>query len=267
MRPSAGRVRVLFVVAAVCGLSGSALRVRAATIAISPSQDNTLYESATGTLSNGAGSHLFAGTAASGLVRRGLLAFNIAGNIPAGSTILSASLRMHMSRTIGSAEVVDLHRVSSAWGEGSSVAFGEEGGGAPPQPGDATWVHTFYDTADWASPGGDFDPAASGSTTVIGVAFYTWPTTAGLVADVQSWLDNPATNNGWLLHGDEEFTGTAKRFDSRQHPDPAMRPVLTINYQPIPEPATGAYLLTGFFILLRSSGNRGARDQSRVWHL
>ena len=46
-----------------------------------------------------------------------------------------------------------------------------------------------------------------------------------MVADVQSWLDNPASNFGWLVLGDETAIATAKRFDTRESASP---PVLTI---------------------------------------
>ena len=39
-----------------------------------------------------------------------------------------------------------------------------------------------------------------------------------MVADVQSWLDNPATNFGWLVLGDESDILTAKRFDTQRVP-------------------------------------------------
>ena len=53
-----------------------------------------------------------------------------------------------------------------------------------------------------------------------------------MVADVQSWLDNPATNFGWLVLGDESTSATAKRFDTRES---TSSPVLTIEYT---EPTT-----------------------------
>src|SRR5881398_1855393 len=73
----------------------------ALTISIMPSKDNTLYEydPAEGDHSNGAGFHFFAGETAMGELRRGVLAFDIAGTIPAGSTITGVSLSMNMSRT------------------------------------------------------------------------------------------------------------------------------------------------------------------------
>src|SRR6478609_10055656 len=70
-------------------------------INIMPSKDNTLYEydPAEGDHSNGAGFHFFAGENAMGELRRGVLAFDIAGTIPAGSTITAVTLSMNMSRT------------------------------------------------------------------------------------------------------------------------------------------------------------------------
>ena len=53
------------------------------------------------------------------------------------------------------------------------------------------------------------------------------------MADVQRWLDDPSSNFGWLLLGNESTNRTAKRFDGRQNvsgfPDP-QPPVLTVKY-------------------------------------
>src|SRR5436309_8432254 len=99
----------------------------AAIISINPSKDNTLYEyvPADGDLSNGIGFHFFAGETAMSEVRRGVLAFDIAGNIPAGSTITSVTLSIHMSRTaLSTPRIVELHRLLADWGEGTSQASG-----------------------------------------------------------------------------------------------------------------------------------------------
>ena len=55
-------------------------------IDIVASKDNTLYQSATGSLSNGAGQNFFVGRTrqSSNSLRRGLIAFDIAANIPVG---------------------------------------------------------------------------------------------------------------------------------------------------------------------------------------
>ncbi len=191
-------------------------------------QDNTLYESSTGSLSNGAGDHIFAGSTATGEIRRALLAFDVAGSIPSGARILGATLTLHVTRTIAGPEDVSLHRLLAAWGEGTSHAFGQEGAGAPATPGDATWIHTFYPGLFWALPGGDYAGTASATTSVGFTGPFTWTSTR-VVADVQEWLDAPAANFGWIVIGQEQGIATTKRFGSRNG-TPVLRPTLTITY-------------------------------------
>jgi hypothetical protein len=137
-----------------------------------------------------------------------------------------------MSRSTSGNVNVTLHKVLSDWGEGTSNALGEEGGGAASASGDATWIHTFFNTTFWTNVGGDFSATVSGSQSVGGVGVYTWGSTAEMVVDVQDWLDNPANNFGWLVMGDESTASTAKRFDTRENPTAANHPVLTVNYTP-----------------------------------
>src|SRR4030095_15376281 len=86
----------------------------ATTINLNPSKDNTLYQfvPADGDRSNGIGLHFFAGRTDQAEKRRGVLAFNIAGSIPAGSTITSVSLTLNMSRTlVNTARTVELRKL------------------------------------------------------------------------------------------------------------------------------------------------------------
>jgi hypothetical protein len=207
-------------------------------INIMPSKDNTLYEydPAEGDHSNGAGFHLFAGENGEGEVRRGVLAFDVAGTIPAGSTIAAVTLSMNMSMTPTGAVTVELHKLLADWGEGTSHAPMGEGDGAPATPNDATWRHRFFDTIFWTAQGGDFSATVSASQSVGSTGQYTW-SSAQMVADVQSWLDNPAINFGWLVLGDETATATAKRFDTRESASP---PMLTIEFIPVPRMAPSA---------------------------
>ncbi len=226
----------------ICGFIAACLAAAAAAaqgdvVKIDASRDATLIENPIGEVANGAGQYLFAGTTAFGEFRRALLQFDIAAAVPAGATINGAVLTLHMSRTAAAAEIVSLHRASAAWGEGASDAPAEEGGGTSAEPGDATWLHRFYADALWTTPGGDFESLASDSTVVIADGYYFWGGAGALVADVQSWLDNPAQNYGWAILGNEQIDQTAKRFDSRENPDAARRPSLTIDFTPIPEPA------------------------------
>ena len=223
-------VVVILLTALCCNVASS---VSAAIINLTPSKDNTLYEydPAEGDHSNGAGFHFFAGENGMGELRRGVLAFDIAGHIPTGSTILAVTLSMNMSRTaLDTARTVELHKLLADWGEGTSHAPGEEGDGAPATPNDATWRHRFFDTIFWTNQGGDFSATVSASQSVGPIGQYAW-TSAQMVADVQSWLDTPGNNFGWLVLGDESTIATAKRFDSRESASP---PMLTIQYIPGP---------------------------------
>jgi hypothetical protein len=211
---------------------------RADMLEVTASRDNTLYEISGGLLSNGAGQHLFAGNSTSTTSRRALLRFDVAGSVPQGSTITSVTLRLNMSRTIAGATNVTLHRMTADWGEGASDAGGEEGGGAASATGDATWEHRFFSTVTWGTAGGDFAANAAASTAVDVLGGYTWGPTLEMTADVQAWLDAPATNFGWIVIGDETMAVTAKRFDSRENPTAANRPRLTIVFTPPPPPIT-----------------------------
>src|SRR5262245_58743472 len=85
------------------------------TAAIGPFRDTTRSEAIDGSLSNGAGARLFTGMTATGSRRRALLAFDIAGSIPPGSTITNVSLKLNMSRTISGLLRQNLHRALRSW--------------------------------------------------------------------------------------------------------------------------------------------------------
>ena len=211
--------------------------VTPSSVSLEAGKDNTLYEDVAGSLSNGAGDHFFVGMNGSGFIRRGVIAFDIAGNIPGGSTIHSVWLKLHMSRTITGSQPIELHRLLADWGEGSSVATGGGGGGGGggvATSGDATWVHRFFDTDLWQTTGGDFSATVSASTSVENTGDYTWGPTAQMAADVEGWLDDPSSNFGWLLKGNESEIGTAKRFDSREISMGDRRPMLMVEFTPPP---------------------------------
>ena len=232
--PSAREQRTskLLLALIIAALLGGAPSLAIAQLAnINPIKDNTLYQyvPVDGDRSNALGNHFFAGKTGMGELRRGVLAFDIAGTIPPGSTILGVTLSMNMSRTpVSTAYPIELHKLLADWGEGTSQASGEEGDGAPATPNDATWRHRFYDTIFWSAQGGDFSATVSASQSVSVVGPYTW-SSAQMVTDVQGWLDNSVSNFGWLVLGDEKPILTAKRFDTRESASP---PVLTILYRP-----------------------------------
>ena len=217
------------------------------TLRLGAAADNTLFQDQLGGLSSGAGQYLFSGNLNNSASRRALLRFDLT-TLPAGVIITAVSLRLHMSRSVASGEVVSVFAATRAWGEGTSNA-GIGGAGAPAQPGDATWLYSSFNTTSWTNPGGDFAATSSASTIVGGIANYTW-SGAGMVADAQAWLENPAANFGWLLQGNEIDAQTVKRFDSRENADASVRPELTITYI-IPAPGAAMLLAAGGLIVSR----------------
>lgn len=202
------------------------------TVTLPASKDNTLYESAGGSLSNGAGDGIFAGRNngqfSPQIIRRGLIAFDVS-SIPPGAMVTSVSVRLTLVGSNAPTVSVGLHRVLADWGEGGSVAPQGGGGGGAPQAGDATWLNTFFPGATWSTPGGDFTAASSatasvGSTTGASVV---WMSTPQLVADVQAWVANPGTNYGWMLRAPETGGTSAKKFASRESFFP---PDITVTY-------------------------------------
>ncbi|HEX6813402.1 MAG TPA: DNRLRE domain-containing protein [Planctomycetota bacterium] len=203
------------------------------TVTVPCAADNTLYESPTGALSNGAGPSIFAGTNATTppMARRALVRFDVAASVPAGATILSASLSVNVVQTTAFPPIpVAVHRVLQSWGEGTSVStLGQGGQGAPATTNDATWLHRFWPSTLWTAAGGDFAPAPS--FTIVTPAFGTGtsPISPGTVTDVQFWLNNPAQNFGWLLKTDELLASTARRMDSREN-SVGTPPSLSVTY-------------------------------------
>ena len=201
-------------------------------VVLNPIKDNTLYQTASGTLSDGLGDYLFVGRVGStggGAIRRALLKFDI-GAIPSAATITSVKLTMNMSKSNTGSQSISLQQVTADWGEGISNANSNEGSGAPSSTNDATWIHRFFPSTTWTKAGGDFSAAIGASTQVNDVGPCSWGSTSQMVADVQGWLANPSSNFGWILMGNESTTTTAKRFDSRENGIAANRPKLTVTY-------------------------------------
>jgi spore coat protein A len=222
------------------------------TATLQPVKDNTLYEPIAqdgfADMSDGAGPTMFAGKVKDAdadpgpgtrpALRRGVLAFDIAGNIPAGSTINSVQLTLYVDKVaLGTNFNVSLNRLLSNWGEGTSnTGNSQQGQGEPATTNDATWRHTFYPNQFWSLPGGDYTLTASATRTVGGTGFYTWGSTSGMVADVQSWLNNPAQNYGWIILGIESTIQTTKRYATRESTGQtggvSWKPKLVIDYTP-----------------------------------
>jgi hypothetical protein len=218
---------------------------------LAPSKDNTLIQTSDpdGQLSNALGD-IFVGRTNQAIalsIRRGLVAFDIAGSVPAGSTITEVTLSVRDVVGSNGDHAVALHRLLQDWGEGTSFQNG--GSGVAATDGDATWLYTHFNAStpaaspSWTTPGGSYDPAASASTVILddlgAGQVFNWSSSSNpqMLVDVQGWLDNPAANCGWLLLGNESQGLTVKRFNSGESTTaPNVPPVLSVRYL-IPEPS------------------------------
>ncbi len=218
----------------------------AETVVLNPVKDNTIYDGSVsaGTLQNntcGAGPDLFAGNNNRNppRARRALLKFDIAGNIPPGAVVNAVTLTvMHNLTPDAQQATMTLHPLSRDWGEGTvdctggGVGGGGGGGGAPANTGDATWLSAEHSLVSWSTAGGDFGLASASTiaTSLTGQPI-TWDSTTspGMSTDVQNWLDNPGSNFGWAVLGNEAGSSTVRRFGSRESATP---PVLTVDYTP-----------------------------------
>ncbi len=235
----------------VCGLNAVTGWAQPMTVDLLPVRDNTLYERPLGDLSNGAGEYLFFGMTgpnAGNVLRRAVLAFDLSA-IPTDSLVNDVSLTISVNMVPPGATSFDasVHRISTDWGEGTSDAPGPEGGGTGATPDDATWLHTFFDTMLWTTPGGDFQPQPSAVTSLSnGNGEFAFDS-AQLIADVQAMVSNPAGNFGWIILGDETGDMNARRISSRENiSQPDTQPVLTVSFEagvlpppppPLPPPA------------------------------
>ncbi len=217
-----------------------------------------------------------------GQVQRGLIRFDFqAEGLPAGVSIQDVSLELYVVDVPKRAKranpfwLVAIEGLDQPWGEADTPK------GAA-QKGDATWYHTQFNPDDpsaadshldacgqlkpfaAAAPGfwpqkegylgherltGSEPFVAPGLAFSVGtsVGFTIW-SSSGMVADVQRWADDPSTNFGWMIVGEEwiepypgnDDPSSKRDFASCEKTDiingqPAY-PRLTITYTVVPEP-------------------------------
>jgi hypothetical protein len=275
-------------------------RVTPSTLTIAAARDNSIFSESPNN-SDGASYDLFTGRTnqSGGAYRRSLIDFDLSA-IPNGAVIDSVSLTMVMSggspsglgaggdHPQGYTGPIDisLDRMLANWGAGSSGAGLGNGGsvapgtGGPPggsggaahgfaaTTGDATWTYNFFNTTTWTTPGGDFvtTPSATQSAS-INPQYVTW-SSAGLVSDVQGWVNKPTTNFGWAIIGDESTIGTSRLFVSSESPHVAYRPALTVVYD-VPTISTqpaNATIDNGQSDTLSVTAASGTPDYTYQWY-
>jgi len=225
-------------------LSASLLNCPAPHLTLAPVADTTLSENYPDH-NFGAMSFANSGTTQNYTRNRALFQFDLAGALPHGSKITSASLILEVvgqTTEQPASGRFNLHRVLKPWGEGNkdNAPGGGAGQGSPATTDEATWNDRFaFTTNAWTLPGAaptsDFVVQVSSGVTVFGVdeSPYAIPSSPELVADLQLWLEQPQINFGWLLVCQQEGTAfTARRFGTRE--DALNAPRLELDFEIIP---------------------------------
>src|SRR3954471_11026914 len=188
-----------YLAAAIISVSGIA---RGATIVVPVRADTTLFEFFPtynmGAAMLGAGAiNLAAAESGKPARMHALMRFDL-GEIPAGATITVAELSVTALRVPAGTPlgcIFELHRMLKDWGEGAKVSVNQ---GEPADEGEATWLAPMHPSPAWteggASGADDSQAAISSSLPMDALGAYTFPSTPDVVADVQSWVANPASN-------------------------------------------------------------------------
>lgn len=208
---------------------------RADSVTLRPVADTSLFESNPEN-NLGRSAALPVGTINRGLKSRLLLRFDIAGAVPPGATIVDATLAVKVVNAGGVDSNFRFHRLLVDWGEG----VGTGNTGAVTGSSEATWNERFGSVSTWSTPGAaapeDYVALPSFTLPLRGLGRYTLSpgSVSGMVADIQSWLANPASNYGWIVLSDQEATPqTSKRLASRE--DAEGSPTLLITFsKPVP---------------------------------
>ncbi|NUP90794.1 MAG: hypothetical protein HUU25_13410 [Candidatus Sumerlaeia bacterium] len=161
-------------------------------------------------------------------IRRMVLRFDL-GVIAPGATINSVELDLNVGLSSSGSDTLRIHRLTNSWVEGTGVGVGGSQGGQAGQlvPGAVTWNSREHGTSLWTTPGGDFVPAESASVLAPGSGGFSF-SGAGLVADVQGWVNSPASNFGWIIRGTESVQ-SARIINASESP---QGPVLTVDFTP-----------------------------------
>ena len=175
----------------------------------------------------GRGYHGVSGPAALGNAR-GVLAFDLVG-IPAGATIDSISMLMtYMMYEGGTLYEARLHEIA-----GSTSMVEDE----------VTWSWT-RSGIPWSNPGGDFLPTALAAATPVAMPSLgdtlTFVTSADFVSAAQGALDSSSSLELILISPGAETSGSQNwhRFYTDDSTTESYRPMLSVEYTVIPEPAS-----------------------------
>lgn len=227
----------------MCALAVLAGRASyAATQVLAPS-DDTFINSVNPDNNNGGSGSLFTGEDGKGGLMRALVRFPMPAGLQGRVSVTGAQLSLTAQALPfnGTTQVAveTLAALSQPWDQGNGVrdetygyTVGQPCGGTVTG---ATWNQTNCTSSiPWTAPGGTVASSASGQASTAGVAAgaaVVWDSSSNptMTADVQRWIDSPATNNGWRILSDSEGKAAwAQRFYSTEAGSNA--PSLSVSY-------------------------------------
>ncbi len=143
------------------------------------------------------------------------------GHVPPGSTIISAMLTLHNAGNFGDA--ANVHRMLIPWTEADT-----------------------YDTLGGGVLLNDIEAIATPDTTTS--SGHSTPIFADVTLSVQHWAAG-AANYGWIF---DELTidGVLVHSSEAATPTPADRPLLVIEFEPVPEPPAHVIMLLACLAML-----------------
>ena len=240
--------RCLLVVTGLVGCDGglestdrATTHVSALTSALAPDAD-TFINSMVPDNNNGTSPSIYTGVTGQGGMLRGLVRFAIPAALQGHITVSRVSLTM-VTRGLSMTDMKpprpateSLQAITVDWSEGAGFGDGPTTntiGQACGTTG-ATWNQpNCAGGTDWAGGAVAAAVSATASVPMAVEATVTWDSAdsgnAGLVTDVQSWIDAPAGNHGWRMTSSTGTAGDAQRFYAREAA--GMGPGLTITYE------------------------------------
>ncbi len=177
-------------------------------------------------------------------IRRGLLAFDVGDNVPAGATITGVTLTLQDVMGRNGNQEISLSRMLRSWGQGASFSTAALARRRPTMTRPGTILFTMRaiprpaplgpcPAASRASISAPTVSALSLDSTAATSQTVVWSSTASpaMTTDVQQWLDSPAANFGWIILGNENAGQTAKRFGGQTAATYGETPpALTVQY-------------------------------------
>ncbi|HET6150960.1 MAG TPA: DNRLRE domain-containing protein [Polyangia bacterium] len=207
------------------------VRSSALTRTLPPTSD-TFINSHNPDNNNGASLSIFTGLEGLGGVMRGLIRFDLPATLQGRVTVTGVQLTL-TTRGLGASDSIagtaateSLQAVTEAWAAGNGAGnaqtlfvVGEPCAGSITG---ATWNQPDCGASatGWMTIGGSVAPAISGQAVAPAAldSAVVWDAAAagnaGMIADVQRWIDNPVSNHGWRIASSTEtgVVGSAQRF-------------------------------------------------------